>query len=138
MSPRNVLEEVAAWIAKADSDFKTIELVLPADDAPFDTVCFHAQQGAEKYLKALLVFYGISFPKTHDLGELLLLLPRSSGVAAEVGDLTDLAYEAIVSRYPDMGMVYDRKTAEDAIRTAELVKSSVLEELHAQGYAEPA
>ena len=137
MPPKEVMEEVGAWTAKAESDFKAIELMLPVDDAPFDTVCFHAQQGAEKYLKALLVFHGISFRKTHDLTELLLLLPGNSGVPAEVGDLTDLTYEAIVSRYPDMGMVYDRKTAEDAVRTAELVKSSVLEELRSEGYVAP-
>ncbi len=134
MPPRNVLVEVATWISKAESDFKNIELVLPADDAPFDTVCFHAQQGAEKYLKALLVFYGISFRKTHDLGELLLLLPSTSEVAGEVGDLTDLSYEAIDSRYPDMSMAYDRNAAEDAVRVAELVKSAVLEELSSKGY----
>jgi HEPN domain-containing protein len=34
-------------------------------------VCFHCQQAAEKYLKTLLIFHEVSFPKTHDL---LLLL----------------------------------------------------------------
>jgi HEPN domain-containing protein len=138
MPSREVLEEVAAWIAKAESDFKNIELVLPADDAPFDTVCFHAQQAAEKYLKALLTFYGIPFRKTHDLPELVLLLPSRSSVPGEVGDLTDLTYAAADARYPNAAVQYDRTMAEGAVRTAELVKFSVLEELSSAGYIKPA
>jgi len=138
MPPKEVLEEVAAWIEKAESDFRNIKLVLPADDAPFDTVCYHAQQAAEKYLKALLTFCGIPFRRTHDLPELLLLLPSSSSVPAEVGDLAELTDAAMASRYPYMGTKYDRKMAEDAVRTAELVKSSVLDELSNEGYAHPA
>jgi len=74
MPPEAVIKEVKAWISKAENDFKNIKLVLPARDAPFDTVCFHAQQAAEKYIKAMLTFYGVPFSKTHDLPELLLLL----------------------------------------------------------------
>ena len=40
----------------------------------FDSVCFHAQQCAEKYLKARLQDLGIIVPKTHDLTQLLELL----------------------------------------------------------------
>ncbi len=137
MPPREVMEEVAAWIAKAESDLKNIKLVLPAEDAPFDTVYFHAQQAAEKYLKALLVFYGIPIRKTHDLYELLIMLPSSSSVPAEVGDLSDLTDAAVAARYPEMGITYDRKTATDKLEEAELVKASVLDELASQGYVHP-
>ena len=37
-------------------------------------VCFHCQQSVEKYLKARLEEAAISFPKTHDLENLLMLL----------------------------------------------------------------
>lgn len=57
-----------AWFKKAESDLKTAEHILTLKEScPFDIVCFHAQQCAEKYLKALLVFRSIDFPKTHDL-----------------------------------------------------------------------
>jgi len=36
-----------------------------------DSACFHAQQCAEKYLKARLQEAGLAFPKTHDLLDLL-------------------------------------------------------------------
>jgi len=37
-----------AWLRKARSDLRNIELVLPAEDCPLDTVAFHARQAAEK------------------------------------------------------------------------------------------
>jgi hypothetical protein len=42
---------------------------------PFnDQLCFHCQQSAEKYLKAVLEELGQSVPRTHDLNDLLNLL----------------------------------------------------------------
>lgn len=56
------------WVQKAENDLKNAEHTLTiGDKCPFDTVCFHAQQCVEKYLKALLSLHGIDFPKTHDL-----------------------------------------------------------------------
>jgi hypothetical protein len=44
-------------------------------------ICFHCQQSAEKYLKALLIERGIAFPKTHRLEDLLrLLLPHDASL----------------------------------------------------------
>lgn len=133
MPPEAVLHEVAAWIGKAENDLKNIELVLPAEDAPLDTVCYHAQQAAEKYLKALLTFLGIPFPKTHDLPELALRLPVDSAVRREVGDLSELADAAVSARYPGDMADYDRVTAEDMVRHALAVKTAVLAELERHG-----
>jgi len=65
MSARELV--AAEWARKAENDLKnaTHALKLGAE-CPTDTVCFHAQQCVEKYLKALLTFLGIDFPKTHD------------------------------------------------------------------------
>jgi len=68
---------VRAWVQKAEIDLKTAVLVLQAgEEGPAEAGAFHAQQCAEKYLKALLSWEGIDFPKTHDIGQLILLLPR--------------------------------------------------------------
>lgn len=62
------------WIAKAEGDFATAQRELGATDRPnYDAVCFHAQQCAEKYLKAFLQEANFAFPKTHDLTDLLAL-----------------------------------------------------------------
>lgn len=48
-----VLEVVRGWIEKAESDLKNAAISLNSGpDCPADTVTFHAQQCAEKYLKA--------------------------------------------------------------------------------------
>lgn len=56
------------WVRKAESDLIMASHTLKlGTDCPTDTVCFHAQQTVEKYLKALLVVRNIVFPKTHDI-----------------------------------------------------------------------
>ncbi len=66
-----VRHNAAAWVTKADSEIRgALNNVIAADPA-WDVVCFHAQQAAEKYLKAFLVARSESPPRTHDLGALL-------------------------------------------------------------------
>ena len=69
---------VDEWIAKAEGDFSTAQRELQVADMPnYDAVCFHAQQCAEKYLKAKLVDISIEFEKTRDLGIILdMLVPH--------------------------------------------------------------
>lgn len=63
------------WVAKAEGDFHIVERELRARKHPsFDGACFHAQQCAEKYLKARLQEENLAFPRTHDLGVLLDLI----------------------------------------------------------------
>lgn len=60
------------WIEKAEGDFATLERECQAQDKPnYDGICFHAQQCAEKYLKAILSEAEQSFGKIHDLVALL-------------------------------------------------------------------
>lgn len=54
---------IRAWVLKAEHDLLNIENNLAAREIPWDTVCFHAQQCAEKYLKALLVSCKIDPPE---------------------------------------------------------------------------
>lgn len=57
---------VEGWFKKADSDFSAAQATLNTE-GPYDTVCFHAQQGAEKYLKGLLASFRQNIPFIHDL-----------------------------------------------------------------------
>jgi len=65
------LNLVNYWFKKADNDLKNARIVVEVEDAPIDTVCFHCQQSAEKYLKGFLVYHNIGFEKQHDLDYLL-------------------------------------------------------------------
>ncbi len=95
---RRVVQE---WATKAENDLRTAAHTLKLQsDCPTDTVCFHAQQCVEKYVKALLVLRSIPFPKTHDLSVLTRALPESwqpNLTAEQVRRLTDYA---TVTRYP--------------------------------------
>ena len=97
------------WIQKAEGDYKTAKWGQQAPDPVHDTICFHAQQCVEKYLKAWLQEANIPAPRTHDLEELLNLivstLPAWSRWQPTLKIITAYAVE---SRYPG-----DSRTADD-------------------------
>ena len=62
-------ELVQQWTAKAETDFGLAEHLV-SEGKYLDAIGFHAQQAAEKFLKAFLVEHQIEFPKTHNIGEL--------------------------------------------------------------------
>ena len=65
------------WIAKAEGDWNSAQRQYRARQRPNDdAACFHAQQCAEKYLKARLEEAVIAFGRTHDL-----IQPAHSGTA---------------------------------------------------------
>ncbi len=70
------------WVAKAEGDFRTKEREARVRREPnYDDICFHAQQCAEKYLKARLCEAGLPVPKIHDLVALILYaLARAAGL----------------------------------------------------------
>jgi HEPN domain-containing protein len=83
-SPEEAKRELyERWIRRADEDLAVAEQ-LSFDGVPyFGSIGFHAQQAAEKFLKAFLVWHQIEFPKTHDLGKLLQLVARSDQKLAD-------------------------------------------------------
>jgi HEPN domain-containing protein len=94
-------DHVRQWIAKADVDYRTAERLVRDADPIRESIAFHCQQAAEKYLKALLVSLQVEFPKTHDLEELLdLLAPLCPGVAAGLEGIEALSPFGAKIRYP--------------------------------------
>jgi HEPN domain-containing protein len=106
----------AEWIEKAEGDFATMQRESRARKNPnYDAICFHAQQCAEKYLKARLAETGISFGKVHDLVALLdqaLAVQPDWEVFRE--DLAYLSDFAVSFRYP--GESANKESALDAVR----------------------
>lgn len=86
-----------------------------------DGVCFHCQQCAEKYLKALMEELGLSVPKTHDLETLLTaLLPHYLSLRSFRRGLLFLTDFAVNARYP--GSTATKRQAVAAVRWAERVR----------------
>lgn len=94
-------EYVRQWLEKAREDFLTAELIVAGKLPTYWTASFHAQQTAEKALKALLTYRQIEFMKTHSIGELLQLAePVVSGITIDLDAARDLTRYAIADRYP--------------------------------------
>jgi HEPN domain-containing protein len=93
---------VNSWLNKANKDLLSARHELSFKDAVTETVCFHCQQAVEKYLKAYLVYLGLPFTKTHEIGELITKCESKdkeiSKLKEEADKLTDYAIEI---RYPD-------------------------------------
>ena len=62
------------WLEYAESDLALAKIGKATKKIKYSSLCFHSQQSAEKAIKAVLVFYKIDFPKTHDIRTLLKLL----------------------------------------------------------------
>ncbi len=106
----------AEWVAKAEDDYAVLEresrvVVHPS----YDAICFHAQQCAEKYLKARLCEADAAFGKTHDLVALLDQVldcePTWETFREDLAYLTDFAVSV---RYP--GESADRDSAVETQR----------------------
>src|SRR5712691_4743675 len=90
------------WVEKTEGDFATARREGRVRKAPnYDAVCYHAQQCAEKYLKACLQEADMPFGRTHNLPALLDLLlvldPDLDTLRAHSRALTVFAVDV---RYP--------------------------------------
>ncbi len=74
------------WLSRAEGDLALARIQLP-DDAYYEDLCFHAQQAAEKALKAIYQYRGWTFRYTHDLEELIAGLQREGlNIPSEVDE----------------------------------------------------
>ena len=114
------------WFVKAEEDELSIETILKGDGSP-STACFLSQQMAEKYLKGLLIFRGISFPKVHDLLELETILlgdfPEIKNLHEEFKNLNRYY---IQTRYPGDYPKISFEEAQTAKESAASIKDFVL------------
>ena len=115
-----------AWIETAESDFLCIENNLAAKRIPWEVVAFHAQQAAEKMLKAFLVSREQNVTKTHDL---TFLLNQCRGLAPEFEDLGEecrwLTRYAVHFRYAGEEMAVEEAEARSAIDAARKVEKAI-------------
>lgn len=94
---------------------------LLKDGGYADTICFLAQQAAEKYLKAYLVFKNVNPLKTHHLEKLAHDCAHfEKGFAEFLDDCLLLSRYYIETRYPPLVPIeYTKAEAKEAIKIAE-------------------
>lgn len=94
---------------------------------PTDTICFHCQQSAEKYIKGYLTWKKKKFPRVHDLVYLLNLCieidPSFKNIEKEIRELTEYSTE---TRYPnDIYIEYTIDEAKEALNKAKRIKNFI-------------
>jgi HEPN domain-containing protein len=110
-----------AWVEKAEEDFTLARSALQRKKPLVTGACFHAQQCAEKYMKALLVSRKKGFPMTHDLLVLNDLCSRA-GIFLEIEPklLNSLTDYAVRTRYPGEGPTVE--DAKEAMESTKLIR----------------
>ena len=126
--PPEVVEVLRQWVRKAEHDLEAASRIMAIEEGcPFDTVCFHCQQAAEKYLKCLLTYLGIQAPRTHDLQALAVLIPVEQRFPLRVEDLAELNPYAVNVRYADDWREPQLNDAKRALALASKVRAAVRE-----------
>ena len=113
------------WIDRAEGDYLMAQLAMSAGDTPIpEGVCFHAQQCAEKYLKAYLQEQFVEFPFRHQLMPLLdLCLPFDPRFGDLRAMLSELDGYAVATRYP--GLTISLEMAISALDSAQRVRQFI-------------
>lgn len=136
MTPQR--DELAAkaleWISFADDDLRVAQHTFSiTPKCPVRLAAYHAQQCAEKYLKAYLVWRGIDFPPTHNIARLRKLCVDLASWAADLRDADELSTFAMTARYPGQEIKVTETDARMSVRIAETVKEAVRRALREEG-----
>jgi len=113
-----LIKKARKWVSYAEEDLRLARQGLKiSSSCPYRLIAYHAQQCAEKYIKAYLVFKQVDFPYTHNIRNLLQLCEGDWLV--EISEADELTPYAVTTRYPG---VDDRVTGKDAVYALELAK----------------
>ena len=116
------------WMSKGDHDFEDAEKLLK-NGGHADTICFHAQQAAEKYLKGYLVYKNVNPRAIHHLEELAKDCAKfEKGFLGFLDECLLLTRYYIETRYPPLVPIeYSREEAKKAVDMAEEIMAFVKE-----------
>jgi len=133
-----ILKKVIQWLEFADGDLRLARHGLTlTSGVPYRLIAYHAQQCAEKHLKAFLVYHEIDFPYTHNIGRLLELCAEKGDWARDLPEADELTPFAITARYPSE---QEAVTREESLRTIEIalkVRETIRKALEREGVVLP-
>lgn len=108
-------------LRKADQDIYVLERLAADTHAPVEVFGFHAQQAAEKLIKAAIAQRSLPCERTHRLGELI-------DMAADHGLRFPAVVEALVDLTP-FAVEYRYDAVPDEFTDDEMDKPAVLEQV---------
>jgi HEPN domain-containing protein len=118
-------EEAIRYLRMARKDAAALRAMLEPDEFAAEIFGFHAQQAAEKAIKAWLALIGASVPRTHDLRFLLLRLEESGLEVGNHWDLVDLNSFAVQFRYEAFDLSVETLDRESVLQSVEALLTEV-------------
>ncbi len=92
-------DDPSLWMEFARTDLRMAEEGVQYGYR-LEPLCYHAQQAAEKALKALFISRRLPYPKTHDLEKLIALLPPGLSAPPQVRKAVEISDYSEKGRYP--------------------------------------
>ena len=123
----NKQEYIRNLLFRANEDINVIHTLIASGTEYYtSTICFHAQQATEKFLKAFLAYHDVDFPRTHDVDYLLQECRKINRDAFNI-DLKSLSDFGVTIRYPDDFYIPNEKEALEYRDIAIKIKAVVQE-----------
>jgi HEPN domain-containing protein len=120
-------ELIGEWLVRAEHDLRVAEFLLTMPEPPPESIGFHAQQCAEKALKAFLTLRRVRFERRHDLNYLIdLCTPLDSAFDQLRSEADELTPYAVEYRYPDALPLLSLDAARSTVETASRIYVFVL------------
>lgn len=134
MNDPELSTKVTQWIHYGEDDLRLARYAAAmGEECPWRLVACHAQQAAEKWLKALLVCHRIDFPYTHNIRLLLELCAPLTSWGESLAAAEELTPFATSLRYPGEEEQVLPAEATRAIELAEAVRQRVQMHLAERG-----
>ena len=119
----NDIYDINEWLRFANMDLDTAKYLNGnMHPTPFEIICYHCQQAAEKFLKSVFIHLNITVLKTHSLPLLVTTLLDYIDIPNEIDDISEnLTQFATKTRYPQV-LELDEEITKRTIAQAEQVK----------------
>ncbi|MBK9018325.1 MAG: HEPN domain-containing protein [Saprospiraceae bacterium] len=118
------------WLIKAERDLGLAQDAFQMDKDYWDIICYHCQQATEKFFKAYLIHFNITFPRTHDLELLLNLMATHETLPPDfLENALAINDYSVHVRYPGFPFDPSNVEAADAISIAKTFRQYVLQKI---------
>ena len=128
------MEQFVQLMQRATGDIRMAEAGLALSPPELQAACYHAQQAIEKAIKSALMVDRITYPFTHDLEQLLPLVPIAWGIEGIIDDPRELSTWASYPRYLTIKEP-SREYAEQTLADARAIHERVTAEMTRRGLA---
>jgi len=123
---QEILKKVMQWLSLADEDLNLASHALGLGaKSPYRLIAYHAQQCAEKCLKAFLIYHKVDFPYTHNIRRLMKFCAEHAAWPQNLTNAEELTPYAITACYPGEDEQVTEAEAKRAIELAQKVRQQV-------------